>query len=1187
MAERASKRRRVSPPDKDDTPEITTAQQTVSEESADSGDEQESGNETDGGEDVFGDEEEVGDEEEDVDDQSNEDGEDDEDENDEYAPDVDLADDAVAQPDSKRQPPVAAQPDRKPIRVVSNIGATSFKLRVEEMLQSLRPSYGVKEAPAEEMLRKLKTIIESIPDQDPIPVQQAEKAMLKRKIAIPFSVSRPPVAAQYKFGFAKPASVNVTGSYALKTCTRTNGRLTMDLVVTMPTSMFTEKDYLDHRYFHKRAYYLACIAASLAAAKDLPVDIRFTFQSGNSLLPILILSPKPDTDLAKAECDFHIMLAIQEGFFPAARTAPGMCCVRSSVTGTEVDDKKAAKATPFYNSSLSVDCSITSNLKLLHGAGVKCAGYRDACLLGRVWMTQRGLSGKLGQGGFGHFEWSALIALLLQGGLPKGKPALLSTYDGFQLFRGTLVFLANKDLLKQPVIIGSDAATSYKVTGLPVFFDAARGVNILYKMTSSSAKSLQRHAQTTIKMLSGTSDGQFESTFVTKVSESLMQYDIVGNVTLDDNNATAAKQKHRYDHPSGIQVVHDVLAQGLGNRTTMISLSSDDESSWSVSAAQPRRTSTPVTVGLLLDSNNASRNVEKGPTAEEPEAAAVFRDFWGEKAELRRFKDGSITESVVWKTSDPSTMTKEIVSYILQRHLKSTCTFAETNFNVQNLQDLSSTAAFDQLITAYRTLENNIRALDGLPLSIRQFQAADPLLRNSSITTPFSQEYSRENPASVVIQFEGSGRWPDDLQAIQMTKIAFLLRLGFLLSTAHPNIVTKLGLENTSGSIRNRPFLDVIYPTTAAFRLRIHHEREHTLIERRLADKTSVITSREREEAAAALSLYKRDFIRSPLHTQAIQTLCTRHPALSGALRLTKTWFAAHLLTPHFPPVLIEIIATRPFLHPYPWTVPSTPATAFLRTLLFMSTWDWRTTPLILDFSAGDMRAPDIAAMQTRFEAWRSLDPAMNRVVLFVATNYATEGTTWTEFSPSKVVAARMTGLAKAAMKLVQAQGVQLDAASLFKSPLGDYDFVIHIASKFLRGAAVGKNKKSAGSKYKNLQVAAAGLGADPELTGFDPVRLYVEELRRVFGDSVVWFADEESAGVVAGLWAPHTARRKWKVGLGYSSTPVGKARAREEAEDDGGSGGGSVEVEINKDGMLSEMARLGGDLVAKIERNR
>jgi len=211
----------------------------------------------------------------------------------------------------------------------------------------------------------------------------------------------------------------------------------------------------------------------------------------------------------------------------------------------------------------------------------------------------------------------------------------------------------------------------------------------------------------------------------------------------------------------------------------------------------------------------------------------------------------------------------------------------------------------------------------------------------------------------------------------------------------------------------------------------------------------------------------------------------------------------------------------------------------------------------------------------------------MNRVVLFVATNYATEGTTWTEFAPSKVVAARMTALAKAAVKLVQAQGVQLDAASLFKSSLGDYDFVIHIASKFIRGGAGGKGKKAAGSKYKNLQVAAAGLVADPELAGFDPVKLYFDELQRVFGDSVVWFADEEGQGVLAGLWAPHTARRKWKVGLGYSSVPAGKAKVGEGVEDDNGEVGGSVNVDINRDAMLSEMARLGGDLVARIEKNR
>ena len=35
-------------------------------------------------------------------------------------------------------------------------------------------------------------------------------------------------------------------------------------------------------------------------------------------------------------------------------------------------------------------------------------------------------------------------------------------------------------------------------------------------------------------------------------------------------------------------------------------------------------------------------------SAEEKEKAEGFRSWWGEKAELRRFKDGSILEAVVW-----------------------------------------------------------------------------------------------------------------------------------------------------------------------------------------------------------------------------------------------------------------------------------------------------------------------------------------------------------------------------------------------------------------------------------------------------------------------------------------------------------------------------------------------------------
>jgi hypothetical protein len=51
-------------------------------------------------------------------------------------------------------------------------------------------------------------------------------------------------------------------------------------------------------------------------------------------------------------------------------------------------------------------------------------------------------------------------------------------------------------------------------------------------------------------------------------------------------------------------------------------------------------------VGLDLDPAHAARIVDRGPAADDAAAAAAFRAFWGDKAELRRFKDGSIVEAV-------------------------------------------------------------------------------------------------------------------------------------------------------------------------------------------------------------------------------------------------------------------------------------------------------------------------------------------------------------------------------------------------------------------------------------------------------------------------------------------------------------------------------------------------------------
>lgn len=55
-----------------------------------------------------------------------------------------------------------------------------------------------------------------------------------------------------------------------------------------------------------------------------------------------------------------------------------------------------------------------------------------------------------------------------------------------------------------------------------------------------------------------------------------------------------------------------------------------------------------VVLGLDLDASQATRVVDRGPPADDPVAAPAFRHFWGEKAELRRFKDGAIVEAVKW-----------------------------------------------------------------------------------------------------------------------------------------------------------------------------------------------------------------------------------------------------------------------------------------------------------------------------------------------------------------------------------------------------------------------------------------------------------------------------------------------------------------------------------------------------------
>jgi U3 small nucleolar RNA-associated protein 22 len=973
----------------------------------------------------------------------------------------------------------------------------------------------------------------------------------------------------------------------------------------MPKSLFQDKDYLNHRYFYKRAYYLACLAAGIKELKAHKFALSFDYLNGNQLQPILVIMPNGNgdaDDFSSAMCQIRVLIAFPEGTFAPNKLLPGSNCVRPKGSEDETT-KKALPPTPFYNSSVQSDANVTAYLKLLHTTASNTDAFRDACILGRVWLKQRGLGSRLRKGGFGNFEWATLMALLLQPNAGVGGQALSSGYSSYQLFKATLQFLARNDLSKKPFMIQAPNVTVPKNSTAPVFFDGTRGHNILFKMTQWSYKRLQLEAKSTMDMLSDSVFDHFESAFILKTELQKFKYDATLEIPLSALALDATNEDYEHELSGTCRKINNALARALTDRITALSFTLPKEETWGISSQRPKGSQRgSLLVSFATDPANASRTVDHGPSAENKQEAAAFRKFWGEKSELRRFKDGSILESVVWSAKDTSvSVIEQIVSYILQKHLGAQAaeqakftsdTFAQL-VTAGRIQGQSGVAPFLPIMNAFAALEKDIRDLEDLPLQLRHLRAADSQLRYSSVDVP-SPGHA---PASIVMQFEGSGRWPDDLCAIQRTKIAFLLRIAELLTKAKSEYSARAGLENPSQPAQNQAFLDVTVPTGFTFRIRIYHDREVTLFDRQLKDTSLDVASRE--SAAASLALYKREFVQSPLHSQVLQTLSTRFLALSPAIRLTKRWFASHLLAPHFAPELVELLVVRTFLQPHPWPVPSTATTGFLRTLAWISRWDWRHIPLIVDFStvfsndiadlektgSKGMKAEDLERLQTRFEAWRRIDPVMNRVVLFAATNLDEEGTTWTDKSkPEKVVAARLTALAKAATQAVRtdedrllehinsesdAQATaDLSPESLFSPDFSEYDIVISINPKHTLNPS---KKRKSELQFKNLEMQQTSR----KTTSTPLAQLFAQELLDIYGDAVLWFWDVETLDKIVGLWNPVvTGQRSWKIKAGWNSEPVRKK----------GEEGKDMDAKVNKPAVVNEIKRLGGDLIKEIE---
>lgn len=252
--------------------------------------------------------------------------------------------------------------------------------------------------------------------------------------------------------------------------------------------MFQEKDYLDSRFFHKRAFFLANIAASIVNS-SLGVDVTYDAPNGNLRRSTLVIKPKSGKksrtnlvlyrlfiftfslipgskyDFKKLNAYIRIVPTLSaDSPIPISRLSPKHANLR-----TADSEPSSSNPTPRYNNDILLNTTPLSHLLLLHAAGKEIPSFRDAVALLRVWANQRGYSpgGERTVVGFDKdFQgawWSFLVLYLVWGDDPvafeagheaakkrkSGRRTIGKELSSYQMFRAVLDFLGESPCLHE------------------------------------------------------------------------------------------------------------------------------------------------------------------------------------------------------------------------------------------------------------------------------------------------------------------------------------------------------------------------------------------------------------------------------------------------------------------------------------------------------------------------------------------------------------------------------------------------------------------------------------------------------------------------------------------------------------------------------------------------------------------
>lgn len=181
--------------------------------------------------------------------------------------------------------------------------------QIDALLPNIRPKPS-RIPPLERFLFALHVFMKSLPSVGPKHPLEASRKLRKTGVEVPYPLPLPTEETKWMVAFEAPGDITLVGSWANKTSVKAKDerKYGVDIAVEMPNvcmnverfscgpnysliqNLFQEKDYLNGRFFHKRAYYLAILASAIRKSDTLRVNVEYQSQGEDSRMTKLVLT---------------------------------------------------------------------------------------------------------------------------------------------------------------------------------------------------------------------------------------------------------------------------------------------------------------------------------------------------------------------------------------------------------------------------------------------------------------------------------------------------------------------------------------------------------------------------------------------------------------------------------------------------------------------------------------------------------------------------------------------------------------------------------------------------------------------------------------------------------------------------------------------------------------------------------